>query len=555
MRHRIGAVAAVVTGVVLLAGHAALYGHWIMDDAAITFGYARSVADGLGPVLQPGAEPVEGYSNPVWLLLLALGSVLGLFDHGTILGVPDYVLFPKALALACCAGVLTLFYFTAKAITARPRTATLLAGGALAATPSFVIWCFSGLENSVYALFVTAIAAVLVRAIASDRLLRPGTAALAGVLAAGAALSRPDGAIYAGAFSLVALVLLRRERLRATLVAAAVSVAAFAVPFGGYVAWRWSVFGLLVPNTAVAKSQPLPEIEDLGTAGNLVVYAGWPIVLLVVGCLAAVLTRPVPERARFTGLLVPLALAVVAFCVLLPDWMGEYRFATPVWVLGALTGATTVTAVWDTVRPRSKVLLAGGLVIAAVLSLTQLVAAGRAFRAAVKTPMCVVVERDARTLNGLADILGGDDLSAGVIDLGGVALVSRLRLVDLAGLGDRRIARYLGAGDLPGFRDYVLTEAKPDFITLIGTWDRTLGLPADPRFAQAYDLVYHSPPAEVLSLATDNVGFWVRKDRVPDPATLDEMRAYAAARVGSLPARNAAAPRRACGPVLRRGQT
>ena len=44
---------------------------WEVEDAAITFAYARSFAEGDGLVPQPGAERVEGYSNPTWLLLFA----------------------------------------------------------------------------------------------------------------------------------------------------------------------------------------------------------------------------------------------------------------------------------------------------------------------------------------------------------------------------------------------------------------------------------------------------------------------------------------------------
>lgn len=66
----------------------------MVDDAAITFAYARSISDGLGPVVAPGAEPVEGFSNPTWTALLS-GLVLGLFDRSTLFNVQDYVLFPK----------------------------------------------------------------------------------------------------------------------------------------------------------------------------------------------------------------------------------------------------------------------------------------------------------------------------------------------------------------------------------------------------------------------------------------------------------------------------
>ena len=553
---RLGAVAAVAVGTLLIAAHGRLYGAWIMDDAAITFGYARNVAAGLGPVLQPGAEPVEGYSNPTWLALLALGARLGLFDSGAIFGVPDYVLFPKALGIACCAGVLTLFYLTAKVLTPRPRAATLIAGGALAATPSFVIWIVSGLENPVYALFVAAVAAVLTRAIAVDRLLHWRTATVAGVLAAGAALSRPDGAVYAGAFGIVALLFLRRDRIGQTLVAGVISVVAFALPFGAYLAYRWVTFSRLIPNTAVAKDQPLPGFADLGKASELVGYVGWAAVLLVAGLVAVTLSRPTPARAALAGILVPLGLAVLAFTILQADWMGEYRFATPIWTLGALLGGVALTVVWDGAGVRARVLVAVAVVVAVAVSFVQFRTSVQAWQAEAKTPMCIVVERDARTMNRMADIIGRDDLTAGVIDLGGQSMASDLRLIDLAGLGDAPIADYLGRGDLEGMRDHTFEVAKPDLITFIATWDLTLGFNTDPRFERDYHLVYRAQgnfPGILFSY--NYVGFWVRKDVVPDEATLTELREYTQARVDPILQLNTTDNRRDCGPVLRPGQT
>lgn len=58
------AAAAVAGGMALIALQGARLGNWIVDDAAITFGYARNLSEGLGPVVQPGADAVEGYSNP-----------------------------------------------------------------------------------------------------------------------------------------------------------------------------------------------------------------------------------------------------------------------------------------------------------------------------------------------------------------------------------------------------------------------------------------------------------------------------------------------------------
>jgi len=61
-------------------------GTWIVDDAGLTFAYARSLSSGDGLVLQPGAAPVEGFSSPAWMALLVVGRWLGLFDHGAWVG-------------------------------------------------------------------------------------------------------------------------------------------------------------------------------------------------------------------------------------------------------------------------------------------------------------------------------------------------------------------------------------------------------------------------------------------------------------------------------------
>jgi hypothetical protein len=550
-----GAVLAVAGGTALVAVHAAFYGNWIMDDAAITFAYARSIAEGNGPVLQPGAAPVEGFSNPAWMLLLVVGRLLGLFDRGTVLGIPDYVLFPKALALACCTGILTLFYLAARSLTSRPRLLTLVAGAVLAAIPSFVIWSFSGLENPLYSLEVVALAVMMLGAVLADRLLTARVAVVAGSLAAAAALTRPDGLIYAAAYPLVVAFFLRRERLWPSVRAVLLSAAAVVVPFGGYLVWRWFVFGRLLPNTAVAKSQPLPQVKDIAKAGQLIEYLGWLAVVVVAGCLAMTMLRPSRVRSGLVALLVPLVLGIAAYCILLPDWMGQYRFASPVWALGALVGVIVVFEAVRRARIRGRLVLAVATALAVVASATQLYDQAKAYSAAVKTPLCVVAERDGRTMNGFADLLGLQHPTAGVIDLGGQALTSRLRLVDLGGLGDRETAEYIGREDYAGLRGYILDEVKPDFITLIGSWDTTLGFPSDPRFERDYDLIVQGPAQPGILFSYNHVGYWVRKDDVPGDATLRSLRAYATDRLEPILAANASSPRRTCGPVLRRGQS
>ena len=519
--------------------HALLYGRWIVDDAAITFAYARSIATGEGPVLQPGAEPVEGYSNPAWLGLLVLARWVGLFDRGAWFGMPDYVAFPKLLALVLVAGVFACCYAVASAVNRRPELVTVAAGLVTAAVPSFVIWTMSGLENALLALAAAGLAAVLVRAVVADRLLSISTAVWCGLLAALAALTRPDGLVYAAAFPLAALLLLHRSDLARAVRVAALSVLVFAVPVGAYLAWRLVVFGEYLPNTAIAKSQGLPGVAAATRPGELVTYIGWPAALLAVAAVGAALTPPGTRRRALAVLLVPLALAVVAFGVLAPDWMGQLRFATPVWPLGALAGMIAALLVGPRLVGRGRLVAAVLAVGAAVVSGLVLIDAARAFRASPTAPLCLVAQNTGRAINSYAELVDVPDPVLLAPDIGGAALVSDLRVVDMVGLADPRIARLWAAGDTAGLRDHIFEDVRPTFLTLNPDWARMTELPGDRRLLADYDKIATSP-AGVID--------WVRQDAL-GPGDLDALRIRAAeAVVADESARRS--PRASCGDVL-----
>ena len=54
----------------LAVGPQILLWDWYVEDAAISFAYARHLAHGDGLVAFVGGERIEGYSNPLWVLLL-----------------------------------------------------------------------------------------------------------------------------------------------------------------------------------------------------------------------------------------------------------------------------------------------------------------------------------------------------------------------------------------------------------------------------------------------------------------------------------------------------
>ena len=541
-------LASVLGGTGLIALHAGRYGSWIADDAAITFAYARSVSGAYGPVLQPDAEPVEGFSNPAWLALLTIGRLIGLFDRGTIFGIPDYVLFPKAVGLLFCAGILVAFYAAVCKVTSRPTLATSVSAVILAAIPSFVVWCFSGLENSLFALAAVWLAVVIFRAVLDNHLLSAKVALLSGALVTLAALTRPDGLIYAAAYPLVVLIYLQRPMLSSGVRHVLLHVASFGLPCGAYLIWRYLTFGRLVPNTAVAKSQSLPTVGNFARIGELVLYVGVVPVLTFAVLVGVVLAGRSPLRTGLAALLVPLALAVSALVILGKDWMGELRFATPIWPLAILIGTLMVFQVASNASARGRSLLSIGVVAAIMSSGFMFVNFSNEFRATPTYPVCVVADRLGRSFNGYANILGVHHGSLLLPDLGGSALTSRLHLVDMAGLAERRIAEFHRDNDKASLRDYVFEVVKPTFIHSFGPWNALTRIPQDPRMTRDYIAIYAYPESPYE-------GDWVRKDVVPGAERLQAAQNYAI--VVMLPVTSArwASPLSHCGPTLRVGQT
>ncbi|MEU1984389.1 hypothetical protein [Nocardia sp. NPDC019395] len=537
--------AAVLGGAALLGWRAAEYGNWIVDDAGITFAYARSAAEGLGPVLQPGAEPVEGFSNPTWLFVLMVGRWCGLFDRGALFGIPDYALYPKAVALICCMGILAACYAAARRVSRWPALVTFATGATLAAIPSFVIWCFSGLENALFALVVCVLAVHLFLAVLDERLWTPLTAVTAGALAAFAALTRPDGLIYLAAYPVVSVILVRRATLPAAVRCGLYSGIAFAIPFGTYLLWRIIEFGRFVPNTAVAKHQAPPTVYDLARARELVHYAGAPAVIAALAVIGLALWPPSKWRDGAAALLVPLALAVTAYCVLEPDWMAQFRFATPAWALGAVVLVFSTGQVLARLRKYGRTVVVLVLAVALIPSGAAFAEASESYRADEDVPVCWIALRFGRLFNGYADILGLQHGTLLTPDMGGSSLTSRLQMIDMAGLTHTRMADIIAGNDHTTFGDYVFEELRPTFVHTHGPWLEN-NITTDARIRRDYYVLQQSQDPAVPDED------WVRKDVVRDRHQLERLRDYAGT---AIPPLVEVQQTEGCGPTLRTGQT
>ena len=120
---------------------------FFIEDAGISFAFARHLIEGDGLAAWPGGERVEGYSNALWTFLIA--ALYGL-------GVPVWTA-AKLLGAAFGLATLPLVYVIARMCRpGAPKDAALLAPALLAASTQFVLWNASGLENSAFGLLLAA---------------------------------------------------------------------------------------------------------------------------------------------------------------------------------------------------------------------------------------------------------------------------------------------------------------------------------------------------------------------------------------------------------------
>jgi hypothetical protein len=231
-------------------------GGWMLDDAYISFRYARNALLGYGLVFNPG-ERVEGYTNFLWTALFVpvLGAKL------------NPALASQALTLLLALATAALAWLGARQL-AGPWAATMALGLLVASAP-FVLYAArgSGMETALFTLLV--LAAVLAYLAEENREPRTtqrvpdresivrwsaidGRLSVVGMLLALAAMTRPEGVLVAGVC--VLHMLTRAWHDRQVVWPRLLGLAAgFLAIFGPYYLWRLAYYGYPLPNTFYAK--------------------------------------------------------------------------------------------------------------------------------------------------------------------------------------------------------------------------------------------------------------------------------------------------------------
>ena len=431
------------------------------DDAAISYRFAEQFAAGhpLGTVT-PGDPIVSGFSNPTWTALLAGAARLGLAPTAAA----------KVLGIVCFVTTSVLVVRLVRRLT--EGRGALWAGAIAGASSTLGLWSMSGLENSLVALLVTAIALAMVRE-EQDGLRCVRATGSVGLLSA-LVISRPDGFVFLAAGAVACLLATGHSDRRSIRKLAQRIGPRLVVPASVLVGWwllslQW--FGDALANTVYAKASSTVGQRVVGalwissptnvSTRNYFVQLGAIVLLPLAACAAPRLGGP-------TRTVAVLAAATFVLPFSEADWMLGYRFyaiTVPLLVVLAAIGVdqllirspapgmnriglrrvapVLLVAVWLTVNLTTSIQLSndqypGQVTVARVRSATE--------------PLAEAAERF-----GLHDpLVMTADAGATVNDLD-------LRILDMAGLLDPQIS-HLMDGQLPYRWEYAFAERSPDLI-------------------------------------------------------------------------------------------
>ena len=413
-------LAALLAAIALLVTHAFLLRAFVVDDAFITFRFARNVAQGIGPVFNPG-EHVEGFSNPLYMFLLSgLYRIVGADGPFPVVG--------RLVGVLASIGSLVVL---ARMPGVTPRRIVGLAMILTAMSVSLCMWSIGGLESTLYGFVLTLGVAGTVA--------RPTTARAQiglGLVLAAIALSRPEGLMPAGILFLWRLAdpVTRgdaRGHLRVLLAAA--------VPVLAYYAFRVAYYGQWVPNTYFAKRMALSRALPLGRY-YLTAFVrdngGW---FLYLPAVLALFDR----THRYVAWVASSVVGVCLLFVLLVggDWMQNHRFVAPVVPLLSLLAALGWFRLGEFIARRAGKAFATAARIGAAAAPVVLFALCTYPAIAVqrRTPY-VNVSPYFDTVGRLLGAAAPPEWTLALHDIGAVGWYGKVRVLDLMGLVEPDIA-------------------------------------------------------------------------------------------------------------------
>ena len=487
--------------------HTLLY-NFLNDDAYISFRYAQNLALH-GELTYNLGERVEGYTNFLWTVLMALVLALG----------GEIEFWSKALGIL--AGVATfecLFRFFRDDL--QKPVAGLLSILLLCISPSFSCWSTGGLEVMLFTFFLTGGAIALSRECLSEKAVRSTC------WFALAALTRPEGLIAFGLAGLCLLIHWKKNGDRRLFRRGLMGAGWFIILYLPYFAWRVWYYGWLFPNTYYVKT----GAEGLWNPGWRYVY-DWIQTNVLWGLPLAFIVRwrSLPEASMWLKSIsaVFVSVFVVHVARVGGDFMDMHRFLVPVLPLLALVAGCAFIELHERMLgvPQRKAI--------SMIALVLLIVGGSVFAKSEADDALKVGSHGGVDSIGWLKMFAEQckhaglwlrehtsvDASIATTAAGTIPFYSRLYTVDILGLNDEWVAHNVPArGHRPGHTrvapESYLASKSVDFLIYHPRYSEAPIRAGSRRLrgASGEQIQYRWQTHKVPNLSPPYFGFWQKSE-------------------------------------------
>ena len=456
-----------MTGAAVVLVLHSLYFNFVTDDAYISFVFARNLAEHGELVFNLG-DPVEGYTNFLWTLMLAAGQWLGIAPEAGSL----------VLAAGFAIGTLVVSARLCRRVIGEASGWELLVPYLLAVSSSFACWTSGGLETQLFAFWLVLAFDSYVAADTEARWQRR-----TGVYLALAAMTRPEGLLIAGLLAVHRYAVNAiRDRRFIPHVHEWSAIAGFLALWMPYFAWRWWYYGYPFPNTYYVKAagevtaQYKAKLFDNGFhyVGQWAKQVGlW----YALGLMLIALVRSWKTRVVFSSAAALTTLVYLAYTAKVGgDFMGLFRFVLPLLPVLAVLTVVGLRDVSTLAKPRWVAPVIAYIVLAG-FGQWQFRQSREAMRAGnwksdngIDTPSYLEIYTDDRARIGkhMRSCFAPDDFSI-VGGAGAQPYFGRMRGIDVFGLVSEDIAHNVKptrprAGHNKWAPDSLLAKYEPEFV-------------------------------------------------------------------------------------------
>lgn len=434
------------------------------EDAFITFRFARNLAEGNGPVFNTG-EPVEGYSNFLWMSLIAGAHKLGL----------DMISFSRFAGALCNTLTLFLTWYIPYRYFAIGGSCVLLGPLLYILFVPFHYTATIGLETSAFTFLIILSTCLVIGAHG-----RPPRFALASFVFLLLALTRPEGNLYFAfyAFYLIVRWVLYKDSIKPYIPGFIIFIAGYCL----FMFWRFSYYQLLFPNTYYAKvSFPLFMRAAVGFVSLKGFFLHYPYLILFflmfwrarMLCIKWHIMAPV---VIFTGV----GLIFNLFAGF--EWMPFFRYVSPIVPLMIILCQTVFASLWQTMADASNTqrLVWRGITLFCLVIAAEQFICDLAFNMRLKDFDAFAYNNQKFFGEWFKKEIGTESMVC-IGDVGRIAYFSEAKIMDIVGLTSREFAmlrQKYGSPDLSlipctwSFNSYknkereLLLKLKPDYVLL-----------------------------------------------------------------------------------------